>query len=159
MRSTDNTNITGPEDQPLQGGDAFVWLFEGNDPYAIKIKRKNSVKYVKQDTGDTDSDSNTNECMLADEATTFMLLPSTDSSWEYGMLQVTGGTDKLSGHGHTTVADAPTKFIIFGLSTHKVIYHLVIANIGGHEDIPYYNTSTKKRVLEENPCHCRLYHA
>ena len=147
MQSTDNSAITGLASQPLQGGDAYIWQFEGNDPYAIKIKHKKADKYVKQDTGDADGDSNTNECMLANEATTFMLLPSTDA-WQYGVLQVTGDSDgkKLTGVGDNLTADAgtgPTKFIIFGLSTHKVIYHLVIANIGGHEDIPYYNTSTK----------------
>ena len=147
MQSADNSAISGLADKELQGGDAFVWQFEGNDPYAIKIKHKNAKKYVKQDTEDADSDSDTNECMLNDAATTFMLLPSTDSSWEYGMLQVTGDSDgkKLTGAGNSLIADASTeltKFIIFGLSTHKVIYHLVIANIGEHEDIPYYNTST-----------------
>lgn len=120
----------------LSSSEEHVWKFEGNDPYAIKIKHKHSGKYVVG--------TNTMETVAADASPskTFMLLPSTDSSWEYGMLQVTGGTNRLSGYGQTTTADDPTKFIIFGLSTHKVIYHLVIANIGGHEDIPYYNTST-----------------
>lgn len=129
MMSSDGTSISDGGAKELDGGDAFVWRFEGNDPYAIKIKHNKSEKYAVG----TDA--------LADGATsTFMLLPSTDSSWEYGMLQVTGGTDKLSGFGHTTVADAPTKFIIFGLSTHKVIYHLVIANIGNKVTIPYRET-------------------
>ena len=140
MQSTDGTSITGLADQELQGGNAYVWKFEGNDPYAIKIKHNNSEKYVKQDTGDIDSDENTNECMLSDAATSFMLLPSTDVDWQYGMLQVTGGTNKLSGSGNSLVAEDPTKFIIFGLSTHKVIYHLLIKNIGGTITIPYRET-------------------
>ena len=141
MQSSDNATITGPyAHEPLKGGDAYVWQFEGNDPYAIKIKHKHSGKYVVG--------TNTMETVAADASPskTFMLLPSTDSSWEYGMLQVTGGTNKLSGYGQTTTADDPTKFIIFGLSTHKVIYHLVIANINSSENIPYYDTSTSSLV-------------
>lgn len=135
MQSTDGSAISGLADQDLNGGTANVWQFEGNDPYAIKIKHKNSGKYAVG-TG-----------VLAETATsTFMLLPSTDD-WEYGVLQVTGDGDgkKLTTVGNALTADAgtaPTKFIIFGLSTHKVIYHLVIANIGGNETIPYYDTST-----------------
>ena len=129
MMSSNGTSISDGGANDLDGTAAYVWKFEGNDPYAIKIKHNASGKYAVG----TDA--------LADGATsTFMLLPSTDSSWEYGMLQVTGGTNKLSGYGQTTTADDPTKFIIFGLSTHKVIYHLVIANIGNSIDIPYRKT-------------------
>ena len=124
-------SIKSDSNEELHSEDAYVWKFEGNDPYAIKIKHKSSGKYAVG----TDA--------LASTATsTFMLLPSTDSSWEYGMLQVTGGTNRLSGYGQTTTADDPTKFIIFGLSTHTVIYHLVIANIGETENIPYYTSTS-----------------
>ena len=115
----------------LSSSEEHGWKFEGNDPYALKIKHNKSGKYAVG-TG----------TLASSPTSTFMLLPSTDLEWQYGMLQETGGTNKLSGYGQTTVAADPKKFIIFGLSTHKVIYHLVIANIGGHEDIPYYNTST-----------------
>ena len=150
MQSTDNTNITGLADQELQGGNAYVWKFEGNDPYAIKIKHNASNKYA---VGSGE--------LAASATKTFMLLPSTDVDWQYGMLQVTGGTNKLSGYGQTTVAADPTKFIIFGLSTHKVIYHLVIAKVCPNEsanplptdqyvDIPYRETKggaeTTKRI-------------
>ena len=139
MQSSDNSTISGLASQNLQGGDAFVWQFEGNDPYAIKIKHNKSGKYA------VGADA------LADGATsTFMLLPSTDSSWEYGVFAKTGDNrHQLSGSGNTLAdtqatptPETPKKFIIFGLSTHKVIYHLVIANIGGYEEIPYYDTST-----------------
>ena len=117
----------------LDGAEEYVWKFEGNDPYAIKIKHNKSGKYA------------VGAAALADGATsTFMLLPSTDSEWQYGVLQVTGTTgnsaQRLTGHGETLTANAstePTKFIIFGLSTHTVIYHLVIANIGSKVNIPY----------------------
>lgn len=126
--------ISSETNHALDGDAAYVWQFEGNDPYAIKIKHKSSGKYAVG--------TNTLETVEANASPskTFMLLPSTDSSWEYGMLQVTGGTNRLSGYGQTTTADDPTKFIIFGLSTHKVIYHLVIANIGSSVTIPYRGT-------------------
>lgn len=138
MMSSDGTSISDGGEKGLDGADAYVWQFEGNDPYAIKIKHKSSGKYaVGTATLETVAAN-------ASPSKTFMLLPSIGDDWQYGMLQVTGGTDKLSEYGQTTVASDPTKFIIFGLSTHKVIYHLVIANIGEHEDIPYYNTSLEE---------------
>ena len=134
MQSTDGSAISGLADQDMQGGDAFVWQFEGDDPYAIKIKHKNSNNYA------------VGSSTLAGTATsTFMLLPS--SEWQYGVLQVTGDSNgrKLTTVGNALTADAsttPTRFIIFGLSTNKVIYHLVIANIGGYVDIPYSEKET-----------------
>lgn len=125
MQSTDGSAISGLADQDLQGGNAFVWQFEGNDPYAIKIKHKNSEKYAVGTS-----------TMAATATSTFMLLPSSDE-WEYGILQKTGTNDKLTTVGNATTTEDPTKFIIFGLSTHKVIYHLIIANIGVKAKIPY----------------------
>lgn len=125
--------LNSDTDHKLDGAEEYVWKFEGNDPYAIKIKHNKSGKYA------VGADA------LADGATsTFMLLPSTDSEWQYGVLQVTGGTNKLSGYGQTTVAADPKKFIIFGLSTHTVIYHLVIANIGSSETIPYSESNSPR---------------
>jgi len=153
MQSANNSDITGLADQDLQGGDAYVWQFEGNDPYAIKIKHQSSRKYAVGTSS------------LADTPTsTFMLLPASDS-WQYGVLQVTGDTDKkkLTTVGNALTPNAsttPTKFIIFGLSTHKVIYHLVIAKscpntaapaTGEYVDIPYRETKggseTTKRIF------------
>ena len=159
MRSTDNSTITGLANQDLNGADAYVWKFEGNDPYAIKIKHKTANKYAVG-----------SDALDASATSTFMLLPAEDG-WQYGMLQVTGGTNKLSGYGQTTVASDPTKFIIFGLSTNKVIYHLVIVKscsnqaspaTGEYVDIPYRATkggsetttriygSTKRDLTSEN---------
>ena len=161
--------ISSEMNHALDGNAAYVWQFEGNDPYAIKIKHKNANKYVKQDTEDADSDSDTNECMLNGAATTFMLLPSTDADWQYGVLAKTGDSRyQLSGSGNTLAdtqatptPETPTKFIIFGLSTHKVIYHLVIAKTcpdkkaaslptDQYVDIPYRKTKggteTTKRI-------------
>ena len=151
----DEGSIKSVSNQELHSEDAYVWKFEGNDPYSIKIKHNKSGKYA------VGADA------LADGATsTFMLLPSTDSEWQYGVLQVTGTTgnsaQRLTDHGETLTADAstePTKFIIFGLSTHTVIYHLLIAKTcpdttnpkpGEYIDIPYRETEdlevTTKRI-------------
>lgn len=134
MKKGDGDAISSDASHVLDGADAYVWQFEGNDPYAIKIKHKSANKYAVG----TDA--------LAETATsTFMLLPSNE--WEYGVLQVTGDDagKKLTTVGNALTADAnttPTRFIIFGLSTHKVIYHLVIANIGNSETIPYLDGNT-----------------
>ena len=123
--------ITDGKNQEISGTPAGkVWRFAGNDPYAIKIRQNGAEQYVYSSDGTT--------CNLSGTGTTFMLLPR-DDNYEYGMFQVTGGTQKLTGYGSTltTTDDAvPTKFIIFALSTHKVTYHLVIANINSSENIP-----------------------
>lgn len=144
MKKGNGDAISSDASHALDGSDAYVWQFEGNDPYAIKIKHKSANKYVVG-----------TEALAATATSTFMLLPATDG-WEYGVLQVTGATGDDAGKKLTTVGDAltadasttPTRFIIFGLSTHKVIYHLVIANINSNETIPYYDTS--KSSLEES---------
>ena len=133
--------LNSERDHKLDGNDDYVWQFEGNDPYAIKIKHKASGKYAVG--------TNT---LAATAENTFMLLPYTyDSEWQYGMLQVTGNSNsqKLSSYGEALTANAITeanKFIIFGLSTHTVIYHLLIAKTctdvdhpqaGEYIDIPY----------------------
>ena len=146
--------LNSETDHKLDGNDDYVWQFEGNDPYAIKIKHKASGKYAVG--------TNT---LAATAENTFMLLPYTyDSEWQYGMLQVTGNSNsqKLSSYGEAVTADAGTeanKFIIFGLSTHTVIYHLLIAKTcpdttnpktGEYIDIPYRETEdpdvTTKRI-------------
>lgn len=139
MRSSDGDAISDGGAQDLSGDQQYVWYFEGNDPYALKIKHKGG-KYVKRDTGDADSDGNTDECSLENEATSFMLLKKT--GYGYGILQETGGTNKLSEYGQTTTTGDPTKFIIFGLSVHDLIYHLIIAKTGDTVDIPYRDGDT-----------------
>ncbi|MBR1878021.1 MAG: hypothetical protein IJ814_03330 [Paludibacteraceae bacterium] len=125
MMASDGTNVTDGGARALDGADDYVWQFVGDDPYALQLKHKNSGKYAVG--------TNT---LAATATSTFMLLPASDG-WQYGMLQKTGTTDKLSGYGETTVSSDPTKFIIFGLSTNTVIYHLVIANVGSSETIKY----------------------
>lgn len=114
MRSTDNDNISDGGSQSLSGTSDFVWYITGNDPYALKIRHKGG-KYVDGDG-----------VMAAEgSAKEFMLLKK--SGYDYGILQETGRTNRLSGYGQTMVAGDPTKFIIFGLSVHDLIYRLVIA--------------------------------
>lgn len=129
----------------LKAESDYEWKFVGNDPYAFKI----------QDVGQNSiytSDNST--CTLSDEnATTFMLL--NHEGYEYGVLAKTGAKRyQLSGYGNTmadteaATPQTPTQFIIFGLATHKVIYHLVIAptatntenpETGCYETIPYWD--------------------
>lgn len=137
MMKADGSSISSDADKALQNAAAYSWTFAGDDPYAIKIRHKNSDKYVHKASDTT--------CDLNDAPTTFMLLSK--DGYEYGVLATTGNKDvMLSGWGNTlvtddhdpaTTADNPTKFIIFSLGTLKVIYHLVLANIGNHEAIPH----------------------
>lgn len=156
MQSTDGSAITDDESHVLSGDNKYVWYFEGGDPYALKIKHKGG-KYLDGSA-----------TMVAEgSAPTFMLLKKTGH--DYGILQVTGTTGanankKLTGYGGALTPDAntdPTKFIIFGLSIHKLIYHLIIAKTCPNKaasplpadqyvDIPYRaavsGTLTNKRV-------------
>lgn len=128
--------------QDLSGDKKYVWYFEGNDPYALKIKHKLTGNYV----------DGTGNLTNAAGAKQFMLLKK--SGYDYGVLQVVGTTGgdagkKLTGFGASLTTDAstdPTKFIIFGLSVHDLIYRLVIAKTctntsspkaGEYVDIPY----------------------
>ena len=124
MMSTDGdetTTITNGGSQTLSGLKKHVWYFEGNDPYALKIKHKESSNYV-----------NGTETLVAAaaDAKEFMLLKK--SGYDYGILQIIGTTGadagkKLTGYGQTTTTGDPTKFVIFGLSVHDLIYRLIIA--------------------------------
>ena len=145
MQSTNGSAISDGGSQSLSGTDQYVWYFTGNDPYAIKIKHKGG-NYVDGD-GTMANEAGAKEFMLLKKA-----------GYDYGILQETGATNKLSGYGQTTTTGDPTKYIIFGLSTGKLIYHLVIANTcpkdkegspesGQYVDIPYKAAeSGKKRI-------------
>ena len=123
----DATAITDGGKQDLSGLKNYVWYFEGNDPYALKIRHKLNSNYVKG-TGTL--------VASAADAMQFMLLKKT--GYDYGILAETGNQNtKLSGYGQTTTTGDPTKFIIFGLSVHDLIYRLIIKNIGETENIPY----------------------
>ena len=137
----------GGSQTELHGGEHYVWRFCGNDPYALKIKHKASGKYI----------DGTATLVAEGSAKNFMLLKK--EGYDYGILQETGGTNRLSGYGQTTTTGDPTKFIIFGLPVHDLIYHLIIAktcadhespNTGEYVDIPYMTTEsgtlTTKRI-------------
>ena len=137
IMKSNGTSITSEANQPLKYDAAYEWEFEGDDPYAIKIKSVGSSgNYIHKD-----SEITTN---LDAEATTFMLLNR--EGYDYGVFAVTGDASKmLSGNGDALTTSAPTKFIPFALSTYKVIYHLMIKNIGteGGIVIPYRDPDTK----------------
>ena len=112
----DATTISDGGGQSLSGLKKNVWYIEGNDPYALKIRHKESSNYVN---------GTATLVAAAADAKEFMLLKM--SGHDYGILQETAGTNKLSGYGQTMVSGDPTKFIIFGLSVHDLIYRLIIA--------------------------------
>lgn len=134
MMKAIDTNADEVDDQiadggskPLEGAKEYVWRFYGNDPYAIEIRNGSNGRYV----------DGTETLSVAPDKT-FMLLRH--AGCEYGVLQVTGDAsgNKLTDYGETLTTDAtPKYFVIFGLSTHKLIYHLVIAATGNNVSIPY----------------------
>lgn len=138
MKKGDADAISSEASHALSGEAAYVWLFEGNDPYALKIKHKNSGKYV----------NSTATLAEAGSAKNYMLLRKT--GYEYGILQETGANNRLTGYGQSTTTGDPKYFIIFGLSTHKVIYHLVIDSTSVITSIPYRTgTEASPGVLTE----------
>lgn len=125
MMTSNGTTISDGGNHVLAGEDEYVWTFDGDDPYAIKIKHKKSGKYA------------VGASSLADSPTkTFMLLYKT--GYSNGVLAETGNqTYMLKDYGQTTATSDINQFMIFGLSTHKVIFRLVMANIGQTVSIPY----------------------
>ena len=138
MMKSNGTSITSEADKELQTSPAYEWEFDGDDPYAIKIKSVGETnKYIHEAT------STTTELNIT--ATPFMLLYK--DGYDYGVFAKTGdATTKLSGYGNTLTTDDPTHFIPFALSTFKVIYHLMIKNIGEDVRIPYRGTETGGEV-------------
>ena len=132
MQTTDNENITSAGSHALDGDTKYVWRFYGNDPYAIQIRHNTGGKFVDGDA------------TLSENATkTYMLLKK--DGYEYGILQETGGSTKLTGHGASMTPDTatnPNYFTIFALSVHNLIYRLIIANIDGTVEIPYSETNS-----------------
>ena len=119
MESDDDMNIINGGSHALDGSHQYVWYFTDSDPYALKIEHKKTGCYLYSSDG--------SNCSLHDSNyTPFMLLKK--SGYDYGVLQVTGGTKSLSGYGNSLVDGAPTEFVIFGLSVHDLIYRLIIAN-------------------------------
>jgi len=127
MASEDGMGIDDGGSKPLSGDVKNVWLFEGNDdPYNLKIKHKNSGKYIY-------NSGTLNNSLDASNSTPFMLLKR--SGHDYGILQVTGttgdATKRLTGWGNCLTSGGddtdPESFIIFGLSVHDLIYRLIIS--------------------------------
>ena len=130
MMKSNGTSIVNTAGLGLQAVDDYEWQLYGDDPYAIKIKSVKNGKYV--------FNYSSNNCRLDDNATTFMLLNK--DGHDYGILQVTGDANsrKLTGNGDLLTTADPTHYVIFALATYKVIYHLVLANIGSKTTaIPY----------------------
>ena len=153
MRSNDDSNsdadgiyIKGKAGQILQSdteNNGYVWKFQGNDPYALKIYNTKQAKYIHAVSADNDA-----ACTLTSEATPFMLLKRAD--YEYGVLEMTGHKGSkltMTDDNGSTLGVAkittgnPKYFIIFGLSTHRLIYHLAIAKIGDTVEIPYSDSN------------------
>lgn len=142
IMKSNGASIISEADKELQASPAYEWEFEGDDPYAIKIKSVGETgKYIHEVTTTTTE--------LSTTPTTFMLLNK--ENYTYGVFAKTGdATTMLSGYGNElTTSNTPTKFIPFALSTFKVIYHLMIKNIGEDVIIPYKGPETGN-VLNEN---------
>ena len=136
MMKSNGTAIAADPDKVLQAEGAYEWELWGNDPYAIQIKNVGADKYIHE--------ASTTETDLSATATPFMLLSR--DGYQYGVLAKTGNKDvMLSGHGNTLVNNGsdPNHFIIFALSTYKVIYHLMIKNIGKKVIIPFRKTASE----------------
>ena len=128
MMSVSSSTISDGGSKDLNGDTENVWSFDGNDPYALKIKHKKSGEYIYNSDG--------TNCALGVSGTPFMLLRNGDD-YKYGILQVTGGTNKLTDYGQSLTSGVPTKFFIFALSTHRLIYHLIINTSNEKTTIPY----------------------
>lgn len=142
IMKSNGTSITSETDKEIQETDPYEWEFEGNDPYAIKIKNvvSSTVKYIHK-ASDTGTDLNS-------EATPFMLLNK--DGYDYGVFAITGDAGRmLSGHGDLLTTSNPTKFIPFALSTFKVVYHLMIKNIGEKVIIPYKGPETNNQLKND----------
>lgn len=152
---TDGTYIKGKAGQNLQadGDNGYVWKFQSNDPYALKIYNGKQGKYIH-----AASAADGAACTLTETPTEFMLLKR--ENYENGVFEMTGHKGyKLTmtndngstlGIAQITTGD-PHYFIIFGLSTHRLIYHLVIAKTcpdhnnpqeGEYVDIPHRTTES-----------------
>ena len=143
MMTTDNTDVKGEADKAITRDKKYVWQIGGNDPYAMTLYNSDAEKFITAASADNNA-----ACSLTGSGTTFMLLPK--SGYDYGVLAITGNEDSkltIPDDGSTGTNDAakittgdPAKFIFFALATHKVIYHLMIKNIGQKVIIPYKGT-------------------
>lgn len=143
MMTTDKTDVKGEADKAITRDKNYVWQIGGNDPYAMTLYNSDAEKFITAASADNNA-----ACSLTGSGTTFMLLPK--SGYDYGVLAITGNEDSkltITDNGDAGTNDAakittgdPAKFIFFALATHKVIYHLMIKNIGQKVIIPYKGT-------------------
>ncbi len=153
MTTSNDVDVVGHANQGIQTDSKHEWKIGGDDPYALKFYNKDATKYIEAASADNNA-----ACTLSATATTFMLLPT--ENWEYGELAMTGhegskltitdDDDAGTTDAATITTGTPAKFIIFSLATHKVIYHLIIANIGGSVGIPYAEIENEVRVEKPN---------
>lgn len=151
MQSTDNSTISDGGSKDLTGISQYVWYFEGSDPYSIKIKKATN-KYV---------DGTNNN--LSATAKSFMLLVK--EGYDYGVFAESGNQTNMLSFGGSpytmSLSDSdPNHFIIFALSTHQLVYHLVIGNTGtegpAYINIPYREgtESEPSSTLKTEPVLC-----
>ena len=140
IMKSNGTSIISEADKELQASAPYEWEFEGDDPYAIKIKSVGETgKYIHEATTTTTE--------LSTTPTTFMLLSK--DGYDYGVFAKTGdATTMLSGYGNELATSDIKKFIPFALSTFKVIYHLMIKNIGKKVIIPYKDAEKTGGVVQ-----------
>ncbi len=130
MMASDGSTISDGGSQTLTGGANYTWRFEGGDPYALKIKKADN-KYIDASAG------------LSSTPQDFMLLKK--DGYDYGVFAKTGDKDYMLSFGgpsdvpHTLSISttAPNKFVPFALSTHKLVYHLIINTSNVKTTIPY----------------------
>ena len=154
MMKANNGAIECTASQDLSGDVNYTWQFAGNDPYALQIKNKGG-KFINNSSNEI--------CTLENTATPFMLLNK--DGYDYGVLQKTGDAsanmltfgdhDGKGGTAETLYLSTsnPKYFIIFGLSTHKLLYHLVINTSKKTTRIPYRTGDEEHpgAVLGEDP--------
>lgn len=152
MYTTNGTDVKGHANQAITSDNKHEWNIDGNDPYAMTLYNVGAEKYIAADGA---------SCSLIGSvsgATTFMLLPK--SGYEYGIFAITGNAGSkltITDDGSAGTNDAatittgdPAQFIIFALATHKVIYHLMIKNIGQNIIVPYYRGTDISGTVNEN---------
>ena len=127
MCSTDGSTVSDGRSKDLTGDSNYTWYFVGGDPYALNIKKAAS-QFVNASAG------------LSATPQDFMLLRK--DGYDYGVFAKTGEpTYMLSFEGSPyslSIAEAdPNHFIPFALSTHRLVYHLVINTSNEHTIIPY----------------------
>lgn len=133
MMASDGSTISDGGIQDLTGGANYTWYFDGGDPYALHIYKKSANKYIDA------------SAELSSTPQDFMLLKK--DGYDYGVFAKTGDKDYMLSFG--TLADpsgahelsisktAPNKFVPFALSTHKLVYHLIINTSNVNTTIPY----------------------